>query len=417
MKVSKIIMFLYTILFLLVVFCGNQRVPIFNYTSELMAVMGVLLVIGYLCSKKEFGLSSSRIQVFLYIVIFAYIIMDYFKWSIYPECTDVYVKRFIFYFPLVLINASMDSIEKIIQVSKYYILIIAMGFIILYPSRGVNGSFLGSYQEAAGALSIGLLFLVVDYLFKEEYTYKDVLMILFIAGTLLMTGKRTFTVIPVCIMLLLTFIKTGNNTSKVKFKRLLNIFLPAIVLGGIILAIKPDIFLALSRLKETSQDAGMNGRKNFWDLAMYLWSEYKWTVIGMGTYQEFIARNMPFTYKAFRVQAAYAAHNIYYQMLAEIGCIGFILFIVYFVYNLSTSIKVIRFEKTMQDNKISKYAYLSLIIQVWFLLYGFTGNPLYLVNQFYIYLFAIMIDQSIKREIRKRMRMEKNEVNGHNSCV
>ena len=228
--------------------------------------------------------------------------------------------------------------------------------------------------------------------------------LLFVAGTLLMTGKRTFTVIPVAEMVVLSLFDIGKNTRKIKLKRAVKILIPAIFLGGIILLVKPELFLAISRLKEAGQDTGMNGRKNFWELAIYLWSEHKYTGIGMGTYQEFISRNMPFTFKVFKIQTAYAAHNIYYQMLAEIGIIGIILFISFFVCNIINSIKVIRNQYIKKDERLLKYAYLSLMIQVWFLLYGCTGNPLYLVSQFYIYLFAIMINQSIKREVkRKRM--------------
>ena len=400
MKVSKIIVNIYTLIFLMVVFRGSERMTAFVYVSEYMVLMGALLVVGRLVSKREFKLAVDKGTVAIFFTIFLFIILDYFLWTIYPECTSVYVKRFLFYLPIVLISISINSIEKIINISKVYIVLIAVVFIILYPLKGVNGSFLGNYQYVAGALSLGLLIFIIDFLFKENYSNKDIFIFLFITGTLLMTGKRTFTVIPVGTMLFFTILKIGNVKVKIKIRRLIKIMIPAVILGGIILIVKPDMLLAVSRLLETNQDAGMNGRKNFWDLAMYLWYENKWTGIGMGTYQEFIARNMEFTYAAFRVQAAYAAHNIYYQLLAEVGISGTMLFIIYFVYNMVQIIRLVRIKEVKEDVRLIKYAYLSMLIQIWFLLYGCTGNPLFMVHQFYIYLFAVMIYQAIKRKIR-----------------
>lgn len=399
MKVSKIIINLYTLLFLLVAFCGAEKMVVFGYTAELMALMGVLLLVGHFVSKKEFGASTNKAPIFLFFLILIFSIIDYMIWTIYPECTFSMVKRFVFYIPSFLVCISIDSIERIINVSKLYMIAIAIGFIILYPVKGVNGSFLGSYQNVAGALSVGLLFYSIDFLFKEKYEKKDIVKFLFIIGTLLMTGKRTFTVIPIVTMVVLTFCRIGNVTVKTKLRRLLKILIPAVALGTIILVIKPDILLAVSRLLETTEDAGMNGRKNFWELALYLWSENKWLGIGLGTYQEFIARNMEFMTLVFKIQAAYAAHNIYFQLLAEVGLIGMLLFVLFFVYNLFDIVKLTRNRFVKNNSKILKYAYLSLIIQIWFLVYGSTGNPLYMVNQLYIYVFAIMINQAIRREI------------------
>ena len=400
MKVSKIVINLYTLLFMVVVFCGSEKIGIFGYTAELMALMGVLLLIGSFCSKKEFGFAIDKYAIFLFLVIFLFIVLDYYLWSIYPEYTFVYIKRFLFYTPIMLVCISLDSIEKIIYVSKIYVIFIAIGFVLLYPGQGVNGSFLGSYQNVAGALSVGLMLYAVDFLFKENYTKKDLVAFLFIIGTLLMTGKRTFTVIPIATMLLFSLYKTGNITAKMKMQRLVRIVVPALILGSIVLIVKPDIFLALSRLSDVSQDSNMNGRKNFWELALYLWNENKWTGIGMGTYQEFITRNMHFTFSEFKIQTAYAAHNIYYQLLAEVGLIGISIFVLFFIYNLITIINLIRNNIVKNNSKYIKNAYISLMIQLWFLLYGCTGNPLFMVHQFYLYLFAIMISQSIKRVVR-----------------
>lgn len=67
----------------------------------------------------------------------------------------------------------------------------------------------------------------------------------------------------------------------------------------------------------------------------------------------------------------YLGHNIYLTTLSESGIIGFVALVVLLLLN---------FRDTMQRFRAgddSVYMYVSLYIQLFFIIYGFTGNPLY----------------------------------------
>lgn len=79
-------------------------------------------------------------------------------------------------------------------------------------------------------------------------------------------------------------------------------------------------------------------------------------------------------------------HNIYLQLITETGVIGFVLFIVATIITLTSSIKILR-----RNNNLSKkekgYLRMAFIYQIFFLVYGMSGNPLF--DSFYFFPYMI----------------------------
>src|SRR5699024_1799946 len=71
-------------------------------------------------------------------------------------------------------------------------------------------------------------------------------------------------------------------------------------------------------------------------------------------------------------------HNIYFQLLTELGFVGFILFVIPVVYTLVKTIRILMNADSVFsfDMRWKTGLQLSLYIQVFFLLYGITGNLL-----------------------------------------
>lgn len=67
-------------------------------------------------------------------------------------------------------------------------------------------------------------------------------------------------------------------------------------------------------------------------------------------------------------------HNIYLQTLSENGIFGFIFLISILILNFRDTIKKLIREK---NTEVEKRIYFSIFIQVFFMCYGFLGNPLY----------------------------------------
>lgn len=80
-------------------------------------------------------------------------------------------------------------------------------------------------------------------------------------------------------------------------------------------------------------------------------------------------------------------HNIYLQLLCEGGIIGFSVFVILFVSSLKQCLKKIN--QTSHSEVEYSWLLFSLYIQIFFLMFGITENPLYDVEEIIIYFFAI----------------------------
>lgn len=85
------------------------------------------------------------------------------------------------------------------------------------------------------------------------------------------------------------------------------------------------------------------------------------------------------------------AHNIYLQILYDHGLLGSCIYIVFFATPLYKCVKKIK------RGEWSENVLTSLFLQILFLCYGFTGNPLYDFCLFMLYLMAVLL-QDIRCE-------------------
>jgi len=149
-----------------------------------------------------------------------------------------------------------------------------------------------------------------------------------------------------------------------------------------------------------------SGRVILYDFAFELFNENPIFGVGWRTYSES-------SIGVLNADRASHPHNIYIQLLTELGIIGFLLFLIPVCYTFVKTIKLLLgyskfFGGNLQWKMLIQF---SLYIQTFFLIYGLTGNLLTDRLYLFMYVFAVSITFSaIKYSIKPKRKLKKDEV-------
>lgn len=251
----------------------------------------------------------------------------------------------------------------------------------------------------AGYIVIGLLCLISKYLYRKILKRKtkifSMITIFFMFAGLFLTGKRghslAFTVAAIAMYLLST-----------KGKEKLNRFgyvLMAVAIAAVILIFLGEFLTFIPGISRISSSlVGMiNGedissnRSTFYAFAIALFKANPIFGVGWGQYRLLTVGNVTLI-------RTIEVHNIYLQMLCEMGIVGFICMVVPMLVSLRLAFKDLRAAVNVYDMEWYPLLVFSVGYQVFFLLYGMTGNPLYDHNCMLMYMFSIMICVSYSRK-------------------
>ena len=119
--------------------------------------------------------------------------------------------------------------------------------------------------------------------------------------------------------------------------------------------------------------------------AWKLFREHPLFGIGWGMYRTTVVGNVTF-------RAVLDTHNIYLQLLAETGLIGFLVFVTLFLYMwIKTKNAYLECLQKYPQSIWKMAISFSLLYQTFFLLYGLTGNTLYDQHNQILYMISCSI--------------------------
>lgn len=239
----------------------------------------------------------------------------------------------------------------------------------------------GEKAVSAFILNIGIGIIYAQMLVNGKIKKSDIFCLLILLCGVFLTGKRTLTAIPF-ILLFIMYISSSEKKKMVGLIKISSIILVGVI---ILLIIFPSIFHVIERFLNTDD----NGRKELWQSCIEMFKNSPIIGQGLGTFNTY---NYDLGYRDYgRKMWTYEAHNIYYQILGELGIVGFILVMWAFVYSLIMSIRMLRKQDIISNEKYKFLIYVSLYIQLLFLIYGLTGNTFYYWHQLYMYVISISI--------------------------
>lgn len=223
----------------------------------------------------------------------------------------------------------------------------------------------------------------------EKAQYKNFILYVIGLGAIFLSGKKSI-ILANILTLLICFAILEKN----KIEYLIKKFFGYFVLGTIILLLINTRIPLLDNIISTiaSTDDISNGRLEMFETAWISIRENLWLGKGFGA-----------TYRLY----SQGMHNIYIQLLYEIGIVCTILFVIFFVCKLANNFKYIGKVYSTESRYILNF---SLYIQLVFLIYGLSGNALFYYSTLLIYFISLSI-QTIEICKWKGYLIESRDIN------
>ena len=347
------------------------------------------IVISYLLLSLPFSYDSKESLIFVSYFVIIILIMTLLKSS-----TNIQQGLIKLFYRFALLYSVITIISFFVRdlIPKYFSFLFFSERLLLIRNEINRGAFSGLAGEVANnmfSISIGLGVLLNNIIVNKKRSLINLTLIIIMVASLLLTQKRSVIVVLFLLLILMTVALKNNRTAvKRGYKLILTLIIIAILLASISL----DFSTVFNRFT-VGQGLNLSGRDDLWDFAKGMFFNKPWFGYGIGTYNTYCNEVGYFS-------NAMHAHNIYVQMLSELGIVGFIILMTAFLTTLMETVKIMRNTMKLTDKSELKVASLfSLYMQLFFLLYGFSGNPLYNFTQLFVYFIAVSIGQYVKIEI------------------
>lgn len=254
------------------------------------------------------------------------------------------------------------------------------------------GSFSGLVGEkalAAFLMNVGII-LELAILSAKEKKIVNYSLILIYFFAMMLTGKRSFFIISVFVFG--AFFLWSKEPGK--WKKLCLGACVLVPLAVAVVAVVPQVSVVFDRFSEFSGDDALNGRTWFWEICWGMFLRKPLLGFGFASFNDVFGDEVHYIYHG-ELWNMYA-HNIYVEMLAEIGLVGTVLFAIAAIGTYVDSIRLLRNKALSQKDQ--SYVFAAFGIQSLFLIYGITGNGMYQHEQLLFYFLTYSIIFFVKQK-------------------
>ena len=285
---------------------------------------------------------------------------------------------FLFYFfPNIYLNSVVPKLADYLKETA-----VIMMRTNRYPGLTGHYSTNGTYLAIGFGAVISIIFCKAG---EKKKNFNYLIVCLLILGALLLIGKRAHLVFSVAAAFGVYWL--SNDRDKVnRLIKLLRIVLVAAILFVIMVNQIPALSNTFNRFSETA-DSGdfLMSRGLFYAEAISQFKSH--LLLGCG-------------WKQMVNLLAHDVHNIYIQLLAETGLVGFSFYTILFVSGLLMAVRLVKMAASSSSESIvdKKLIFFAAYYMFFFILYGFTGNPLYDEQPFYLLMISYGILLFYSRE-------------------
>ena len=256
-----------------------------------------------------------------------------------------------------------------------------------------GGSFTGFSTNSgftAGHINAGILLLMSKILMRVGKTRRNIIELLFLALSLLMTGKRGLLLAVTVSGVLMYLISARGRQRFTRFYRALIVFVVMVLLFFLfadMLAFIPVISRTMDSVRNFMEGGDISsGRNRIYEYALELIAEHPVNGIGWGQFRATSQGNALFTKDV-------DAHNIYLQLLCELGLVGFVPIAGAFALYLFLTARMVSVMR-IRDGISRRWKQLLLFsmgYQIFFLIYGLSGNPFFDQNFVILYMLSCAV--------------------------
>lgn len=238
-------------------------------------------------------------------------------------------------------------------------------------TKGYTAGLNGHYSTNATLVTIAALCTMISLLCsgeKERKKHIRLLMVEIIA--ILLTQKRAHILFfALTFVMVYTFYNWKRGALKTMFK-LIGVCVVGWFAVEFIIAYIPMLGQTFARFQTVGKDAQTLTRFTMWQYAWDLFKKNKILGVGWGGYR-YLFENLNM------FEGAANAHNIYIQLLAETGIVGFCCFMGIAIIGVTFAIKGLLIASKANDQQVKKEYLYAATFQIFMLLYGLTGNVIY----------------------------------------
>lgn len=265
--------------------------------------------------------------------------------------------------------------------------------------QGVLMGFTHHYSVSGIYFALGCVAAFVYWLEKKTNLRRIAFAVTMLIS-LAMTQKRGPLLFAVCALLVIYF-----ASEKISW-RSVGIFAGSLSVAAILYFIVVAFYPPAGAVVQRFIEGGDSGRELLQSIAWELFEKAPIFGVGFGQYRE---------YSLNYYSVEYSAHNVFLQLLAEIGIVGLTVFVVLLLVTLGLTIWSVRKIEGDRDREKRFALLFSLGCQVYFITYCFTGNPLYDPYCYIPYFISIAVPYSIF--ISKRKKENQSQSSNERSAV
>lgn len=330
---------------------------------------GWLLFIVFSISSLFFSNSLTESIKFICFFIICFLIKHTF------ECEMGWEKRF---YKLMFICSAVHVVATLLSVlaPELIINIVSKRYsgeaFEVYSKLFLNESYAGiaSHTGINGFFISIFLGITVCKIAESPKKLSNYLFLILAVIAIFLTKKRSFIIANLCATVIVFFKILVHSKNKI-MKILVFAVLILVVYNVLLNSEAGQGVLEKNDSYENLEDVS-NGRFDLWEKTFGVFKENPILGVGIGSLTD--------SYEL-------SSHNTYFQLLAEVGILGFMSYILLLLGDFKKTLKTIS-GLTKAETGVSegiKYCSVALYIQIIFIVYSFFGNPLSGISIFLIY--------------------------------